>query len=383
MRTKAHAARTINPLHFEDLEPHRFEDLVRQLAYDFRVWRVLEATGRLGADEGMDVRGIKIVSAINQESYEEESTEEAPIAEERVWVIQCKRYKTITPKVMRTIVVEAVAEQTPYGLIVATACDVTKATMDAFREEARAQNVQEFELWTKARLEDLLFQPRFDHLLFAYFNLSIAIRRRTRLMSVRHALGVKRKLRQAFDDQKFFNKAILVRDVENDDYPYEQEVSGFEQLKNPPWHLALAKTLYYSGLIIAREGFIGWVQPDKSWDMIDDGPNLLVNSLYQELGRDLRLRKIAAHNFEKTRELEAQIPKGQQTLIIRSWLIPFENILEIDPMGDNIFPIPHLYCSFYGENGPYSGNFRYLNQGTYGGLEYLDSENRAELFQKP
>ncbi len=38
--------RTLNPLHFEDLEPHRFEDMVRQLAYDFRPWRSIEATGR-------------------------------------------------------------------------------------------------------------------------------------------------------------------------------------------------------------------------------------------------------------------------------------------------------------------------------------------------
>jgi hypothetical protein len=37
------------PLHFEDLEPHRFEDLVRRLIYDFRPWRQLEATGRSGA----------------------------------------------------------------------------------------------------------------------------------------------------------------------------------------------------------------------------------------------------------------------------------------------------------------------------------------------
>ena len=54
----AKTTNTLNPLHFEDLEPHRFEDLVRQLAYDFRTWRSLEATGRSGSDEGMDIRGL-------------------------------------------------------------------------------------------------------------------------------------------------------------------------------------------------------------------------------------------------------------------------------------------------------------------------------------
>jgi hypothetical protein len=34
--------RTYNPLPFTDLEPKRFEDLVRQLVYDFRPWRRLD-----------------------------------------------------------------------------------------------------------------------------------------------------------------------------------------------------------------------------------------------------------------------------------------------------------------------------------------------------
>lgn len=37
--------KTLNPIHFEDLEPHRFEDLIRQLLYDFKNWKSLEATG--------------------------------------------------------------------------------------------------------------------------------------------------------------------------------------------------------------------------------------------------------------------------------------------------------------------------------------------------
>lgn len=55
----AQATRTMNPLHFEDLEPHRFEDLVRQLIYDYRQWKTLEATGRTGGDEGIDIRAVE------------------------------------------------------------------------------------------------------------------------------------------------------------------------------------------------------------------------------------------------------------------------------------------------------------------------------------
>jgi len=45
---KPSTTKTLNPLPFQDLEPHRFEDLVRQLAYDFRRWKSLEAVGRGG-----------------------------------------------------------------------------------------------------------------------------------------------------------------------------------------------------------------------------------------------------------------------------------------------------------------------------------------------
>lgn len=54
---KPATTRTYGPLHLEDLEPHRFEDLVRQLLYDFRSWSQLEATGRTGSDDGFDARG--------------------------------------------------------------------------------------------------------------------------------------------------------------------------------------------------------------------------------------------------------------------------------------------------------------------------------------
>ena len=71
-------SRTTNPLHFEDLEPHRFEDLVRQLIYEFRPWKSLEATGRSGSDEGFDVRGFEVVDTIStaDSDLEEEQDEE-------------------------------------------------------------------------------------------------------------------------------------------------------------------------------------------------------------------------------------------------------------------------------------------------------------------
>ena len=85
-------SRTIGPLHLEDLEPHRFEDLVRQLVYDFRNWRALEATGRSGSDDGFDARGFEIVSRADVvgDSLDDDDDDTSVPAddEERTWLVQ-------------------------------------------------------------------------------------------------------------------------------------------------------------------------------------------------------------------------------------------------------------------------------------------------------
>src|SRR5205085_12350431 len=150
--SRSRISRTINPLHFEDLEPHRFEDLVRQLAYSYRPWRHLEATGKLGQDEGLDIRGVEMVTSLRNEYtnlVEDNEDLLQPVIEEREWWIQCKRYKSITPKLMRKIVAETIPEphQAPYGLIVAAACDVSARTIAAFHDERVKRNAVEGHLW--------------------------------------------------------------------------------------------------------------------------------------------------------------------------------------------------------------------------------------------
>src|SRR5436190_15148925 len=99
-------SKTIGPLHLEDLEPHRFEDLVRQLLYDFRRWRRLEATGRGGSDDGFDVRAWEIVPGEdelgNENTGEDHDSDAGAVVvpaptSDRIWLIQCKREKRIGP----------------------------------------------------------------------------------------------------------------------------------------------------------------------------------------------------------------------------------------------------------------------------------------------
>ena len=123
------------------LEPHRFEDLVRQLIYDFREWRYLEPTGRGGADDGYDARGVeKAIGDVERISDdEEENATEEGLGDGRIWLIQCKREKTITPKKLEQYLDELpdATKEGIYGLIFAAACDFSKASHDLFREKTR------------------------------------------------------------------------------------------------------------------------------------------------------------------------------------------------------------------------------------------------------
>jgi hypothetical protein len=64
---KPHIARTYAPIHFDDLDPHRFEDLVRELIYDFKEWQAIEATGRAGSD-GRLYRELRCSSGLSKVS---------------------------------------------------------------------------------------------------------------------------------------------------------------------------------------------------------------------------------------------------------------------------------------------------------------------------
>src|SRR5688572_12569279 len=110
--------RTINPLHFEDLEPHRFEDLIRQLIYDLKDWKSIEATGRLGSDNGVDILAIEN----SYEEYYDEENERNYTQLEKTWIVQCKREQNLSPKKVSDIIQSDIGRQddVPYGYILAS-----------------------------------------------------------------------------------------------------------------------------------------------------------------------------------------------------------------------------------------------------------------------
>jgi hypothetical protein len=96
--TKSSISKTLGPIHFEDLDPHGFEDLVRELAHNFKDWQSIEATGRGGIDDGFDIRAYeRLDSGIVESDYDSLTIEMPHPMEGRAWMFQCKRKKKIGP----------------------------------------------------------------------------------------------------------------------------------------------------------------------------------------------------------------------------------------------------------------------------------------------
>lgn len=366
--------RTMNPLPFNDLEPKRFEDLVRQLAYDFRPWRRLEATGRSGSDDGFDARALEIAD-LSESEGEPEGTEEAEEetrvvgAGDRLWLIQCKRERTITPAKMRAHLAEIglSPEEKLHGIIFAAACDFSKTTRDTFLSWCRDQGIQEAFLWGKGELEDMLFQPKNDNLLFAYFGISLVIRRRSQATQIRAEIATKRKL-----DKTVLRSSmgVLLRDPSATEYPFAPKESGPEK-----WAVLRPERLSYDGLHMTVAWFFGYLnQKTGEWDAADairgmeeiNHPWYVRDEKKEEAGR-------------RAREIWNKLPDENRAWLKVWGVLPLRNIIAIDDIGDDVFDGTHIYVPFNGRD-PFEGYVLRI-EWQHGGIGFdPERERRLEIF---
>ena len=354
---KATTTRTLNPLPFQDLEPHRFEDLVRQLAYDLRRWKSLEATGRSGSDEGLDIRAMEIV--ISEEAEDDEDSEvsaEPRVTGERLWIFQCKREKTLAPARLRKVVAESLASvaAAPHGFVLAVACDVSKKARDAFREEMVNRGIEEFAVWAKGELEDMLFQPKNDRLLFAYFGISLAARRRTLATAVRSVLARKKQLAGLLgDEDDRFGKLVLLRDPGDESYPRRPK-DGEPRRR---WIACRALSLKTPGhLLVLHRQFMAATTPDaRKWDAI-------LNYDVEEPSVESELAGMGAW-AARAQKADERTPHSFWNEYIddadRAWLkvyrfVPLDRVVAVDPLGDGHYPIPHVLVDFVEATGPFT-----------------------------
>lgn len=362
------ATKTLNPLHFEDLEPHRFEDLSRQLIYEFRDWSALEATGRSGGDDGYDARGVeKIITASSED-------EEEPEVIERIWLIQCKREKSITPKKIASYLDECLRDKDEKisGVVFIAPCNLSKKTRDTFYVKMREYDIEEFVIWGNGELEDQLFQPKNDHLLFAYFNISLKVHHRTRKTQIRSKLATKRKALKVIDS----GQTVLIRDPDALSYPDSHEIKNFEN--NRQWLVYRATGHYYDGIKIQTGRFFAYLDENgKNFDFAWCCNDAFLREDIWRRNRECEIRNEIWEFWDK-------IPEQSKGWFSVESLIPYDNILAIDEDGDEYVHGPHIYTSFTQEFGPFDdGQYHELSSIGYSGNKITPIEkNRIEYFPK-
>src|SRR5579859_536470 len=368
--------KTLGPLHFEDLDPHRFEDLVRELIYDFKDWQSIEATGRGGADDGFDIRAYERATAPDVERADGESDEEdlAPHPMEgNLWMLQCKRESEIGPSKVAQIIDDGVkADNPPYGYILVAPANFSKKSFDVFREELSKRGVMEFYLWGRAALEDMLHLPKNDRVLFTCFGISLVTRRRSRATDVRTIVARKNKLMRIFNGEPS-HEPILVRDLKDTYYPESSHYNDFAT--KPRWHVYNAIGLDPRGLVLqVHEHFAYWDESKKEWDMTE-----ALNLARRHEDDDHERRRSDNELRERIEAFWNFIPHANRTTFVRNGLVKFEDIVVIDDKGDSQFQFPHIYVDFHDTSGPLCGVFEYLRIHEHR-RERLDGLKRVERF---
>lgn len=296
---------------------------------------------------------------------------------ERLWLIQCKREKKVTPAKLEEYVDEVLTGQVDpiYGVIFAAPTDFSKKSRDRFINNIRAHDVQEFRLWGRAELEDLLFQPKNDHLLFAYFNVSLRLHRRTTQALLRSKLAIKRKAIKVLGAGEYGHCTVLLRDPNEERYPFIDDIPDFQT--RPSWRVYDFVGHYFGGLKFAQAKYFAYLADDKKhFDFAaqhnDSRP---YNDPWAENQPSQDIRH-AIHDFWMA------IPEENRAFLEVINLLPYENILAIDEDGDEYFRGPQVFAPFVGERGPFSGvQFVSLRTSGASSIEiYPDKANRIEHF---
>jgi hypothetical protein len=353
---KAKVSRTYGPIHFEDLDPHRFEDLVRQLIYEYKPWQTIEATGRSGNDGGFDVRAYETIGQSNRPGNEDEDVEEISPMEGNLWMIQAKREKEIGPKRIKEILDDIDAKNAPYGYILAAAANFSKDSYDTFRDELRKKEVMEFYLWGKAEMEDMLHLPKNDHILFAFFGFSLVSRRRSRATQIRQVVINKNKLFRVLGEKPSYRQPVLLRDSKDAKYPYQTSYKDFKE--RPRWREYNAVEYHPLGLLVRVCEYFAYVDTAKKEYDYTQGASLI----YRESDSE-EDKKGQQEAKDKVEDYWEHLPRRHRAKFIRHGLVRYDEMVVIDDKGDSWYKFPHIFVDFEGPSGPFAGSVEFLKVG--------------------
>ncbi len=276
-------SKTYSRLHFEDLDYRRFEDLVFNILFRSKKWHKLNHLGSSGADGGIDIEGI-------QKKTDNEFVRT---------LIQCKRYKSISPTQIERIVRDIYEKNKGYKeLYLVVSCSVSKLSRDKIENLKLELEYDDIVLWCRSDLEASLYYE-FSDLLYIYFGLGSGDTLENKINLIK--------------------KRIEFRDLLNDKAmrPFNpaEEIIGNHRFKYKKF---IIKSIFDNDYDTFQDEF-GWysyfgVEP---YHVVDEGIIVFYNS-----GTELKKKLI---NFDKIYFIDLNSSEGR----------------------------PILYCQYMGENGPF------------------------------
>jgi len=321
---KAIPSKTINKLHFSDLDPIRFEDFCLSLLYPLHPWEDIRHYGRVGSDGGVDIYAV--------EKLENDL--------KRVWFIQCRRYKSATNAVLKKAVDDSINKlnELPEVLLIVVASDVRRKSHEYFIEYAKKKGVNTPLLWTASILEAKLYSERRD-LLFSYFGISDIQKARGREVSISRNISIKKRL----------HKDLLKT---------PKDVDWEKARNNPVYRFNYSEAIIHSidddsypGLNENRSGISGWFKLEL-WDFYHNGLDFVINideGIIDKKGNWATIKYNHKYDEKKFKKIK----------MFRIARIPFRNIVEYDTLGDEFYPGLHLYCRYADGGEPYEA-FRWI-----------------------
>jgi hypothetical protein len=368
--------------------------LIRQLAYEFREWASLEAIGRSGADEGIDIRGVERVTAglpVTEDDGEDDGGAPPPVGTERVWIFQCKREKSMAAAdVKKAVAASLDGKEAPHGFVLAAACDLSKKARDAFRAEMVKRGVAEFHVWARGELEDMLFQAANDRLLFAYFGISLQPRKRSLATTLRSEITLKKQLKRLLEaEEGVKGRGVLLRDPTDDRYP--QRPKDLKE-RRPRWFARRALHLRVPGHLAVLDGVHpAWIAADgRGWDFLRESNSA---GMRADLPHDAWGKRDEDDDLDTPEDVERRgmafwneyVPEKDQAWLHIQRLVPLDRVIAIDPVGDGYFPVPHVLVEFDADLGPFSDGATGWFEAPYGrgGVAIRPNDvERVTLFPK-
>ncbi|WP_375444409.1 restriction endonuclease [uncultured Fibrella sp.] len=313
--------RTINKLHFTDLDPLRFEDLCLNLVARLYEWKKLNHFGRKGADGGVDIHAVQ---QVGQES--------------RVWFIQCKRYTAII-KTDITHIIDEVSknEVLPYKLLIIIACDLTRANYEYCQTYAKSKGIQETEVWAAGPLEARLYKDHQD-LLFVYFGVKLGQSVRDNATKIKAGLSMEKKFHKDIINHvrvkdrnqwerlmyepyhRFISTKVFIHSVDDTTYPEWKETLS-------AWFPTFFYNTYHNGV--------------EFWLSAGIGVDILMNA-------DGQWEALTDRNDARRNDSKFKVVRG-----MRIGRVPYYNIVGYKVDGDEYYSEPHLFCKFTFDRRPY------------------------------